>query len=51
MKNVILVLLQRLGLVRENMIYYIGGADVLPAPLKGEQEQAALELLAQGKLP
>lgn len=48
MKNVILVLLQRLGLVRENTIYYIGGADVLPAPLKGEQEQAALELLEQG---
>ena len=48
MKNVILGLLQRLGLVRENTVYYIGGADVLPAPLKGEQEQAALELLEQG---
>lgn len=29
-------------------IYYIGGSDVLPPPLKGEQEQEALELLEQG---
>ena len=29
-------------------IYYIGGADVLPPPLKGEQEQAALEGLERG---
>ena len=48
MKNVVLSLLQKLGLVRENAIYYIGGTDVLPAPLKGEQEQEALELLEQG---
>ena len=37
-----------LGLVRENSIFYIGGADVLPPPLKGHQEQAALEALEQG---
>ena len=48
MKNVVLILCQKLGLVRENTIYYIGGTDVLPAPLKGEQEQEALELLEQG---
>lgn len=29
-------------------IYYIGGSDVLPPPLKGEQEQEALERLEQG---
>ena len=29
-------------------IYYIGGSDVLPPPLKGEEEQHALELLEQG---
>ncbi len=32
---------------RENL-YYIGGADVLPPPLKGEQEQKVLEALEQG---
>ena len=29
-------------------IYYIGGCDVLPPPLKGAQEQEALEMLEQG---
>ncbi len=29
-------------------IYYIGGSDVLPPPLKGTQEQEALEKLEQG---
>ncbi len=29
-------------------IYYIGGADVLPPPLKGEDEQSALEGLENG---
>lgn len=29
-------------------IYYIGGSDVLPPPLKGEEEQQALEALEQG---
>jgi len=29
-------------------LYYIGGADVLPPPLKGEQEQKALEALDRG---
>ena len=30
-------------------IYYIGGADVLPPPLKGTQEQQALEALDRGE--
>ena len=29
-------------------IYYIGGSDVLPPPLKGEQEQDALRRLEEG---
>ena len=29
-------------------IYYIGGSDVLPPPLRGQQEQEALTLLEQG---
>ena len=41
-------LLQALGLIREQEIYYIGGSDTLPPPLKGVQEQEALEALEQG---
>ena len=29
-------------------IFYIGGSEVLPPPLKGQEEQAALEALEQG---
>lgn len=29
-------------------VYYIGGSDVLPAPLKGEEEQKALHALESG---
>lgn len=41
-------LLHRLGLIRDNTIYYIGGADILPPPMKGAQEQDALLRLEQG---
>ena len=47
MKNLYLLLL-KLGLLRPRQLHYIGGADVLPPPLKGEQEQLALEALEQG---
>ena len=40
--------LVRLGLVSTGGVHYIGGTDVLPPPLKGEEEQDALELLEQG---
>ncbi len=40
--------LEKLGLVQTESIFYIGGADVLPPPLKGADEQAALEALEQG---
>jgi len=37
-----------LGLLRADGIYYIGGSDVLPPPLKGREEQEALEKLEEG---
>jgi RNA polymerase sporulation-specific sigma factor len=41
-------ILVRLGFLQARGIYYIGGSDVLPPPLKGEQEQQALEALELG---
>ena len=41
-------LLQKLGLVQGQNLYYIGGPDVLPPPLKGDEEQKALAQLEQG---
>lgn len=43
-----LELLKKLGFSRDQGIFYIGGSDVLPPPLKGEQEQDALQRLEQG---
>lgn len=40
--------LEWIGLLPPKSIYYIGGSDILPAPLKGQEEQDALELLEQG---
>ena len=34
--------------VHSEGIFYIGGTDILPAPLKGQEEQLALEALEQG---
>ncbi len=34
-----------LGSHRREGIFYIGGSDVLPAPLKGKEEQEALQAL------
>ena len=44
----ILKWLKMLGLLRSSGIYYIGGSDVLPPPLKGAEEQAALEAMERG---
>ena len=41
-------LLRMLGLVPGDGIFYIGGSDILPPPLKGAQEQEALEALERG---
>ena len=38
----------KLGILRWEEIYYIGGTDVLPPPLKGAEEQAALAELEAG---
>ena len=46
---VIMKILLKLGVCRDNHIYYIGGADVLPPPLKGEREQEVLEALEAGE--
>ena len=49
MKERLLKLLERLGLAKINAIYYIGGADVLPPPLRGKEEWDALEALGAGQ--
>ena len=41
-------LLTKMGWVDSKSVFYIGGSDVLPAPLKGRDEQAALEALERG---
>ena len=43
--------LRRLGLLREDGIYYIGGSDSLPAPLTREEEAELLSNLPHGGLP
>ena len=44
----LLDILRKLGLIRENGIFYIGGSDVLPPPLKGAEELLTLQALEQG---
>ena len=41
--------LQWLGLMPGQEVFYIGGSDILPPPLKGEEEQLALAALEQGE--
>ena len=48
MMNKLLVFLAKIGLLQNKSVYYIGGADVLPPPLKGQEEQMALMALEQG---
>ena len=40
--------LTKIGILHQGTIYYIGGSDILPAPLKGDDEQQALAELEQG---
>ena len=42
------LVLQKLGLIQPGKIMYIGGSDVLPAPLRPEDEHRAIEALAAG---
>ena len=48
MKGKIMDFLIWIGLIPKQEIFYIGGSDILPAPLKGQEEQDALELLERG---
>ncbi len=48
MKELWLALLNGLGFGNPGGIFYIGGSDVLPPPLKGQQEADALMALEQG---
>lgn len=42
-------LLKRMGWIQTSGVFYIGGSDILPAPLKGEEERSALEALERGE--
>lgn len=48
MKEKLFQLLEKLGFFGQNTLYYIGGADILPPPLKGSDEQSALLRLEEG---
>ena len=48
MKRKLLALLWNLLVGNRSGVFYIGGTDVLPPPLKGTEEQKALEELEQG---
>lgn len=48
MTEKLLAFLRKIGLIEENVVYYIGGADVLPPPLKGQEEQDTLIALEEG---
>ena len=48
MKSKLFGFLAKLWFCGRDNVYYIGGADVLPPPLKGAQEQDALLALEQG---
>lgn len=47
MKQFLLKILKSIGILDAG-VYYICGSDVLPPPLKGQDEQAALEALENG---
>jgi len=46
--NKVLWLLGKVGIYPQRAIFYIGGSDILPAPLKGQEETDALEALETG---
>ena len=48
MKEMFLAWLRKLFGRQDDLLYYIGGTDVLPPPLKGKEEQDALIALEQG---
>ena len=44
----LIAFLVKIGFLPRESVHYIGGSDVLPAPLKAEAEQQALEQLEEG---
>ena len=48
MSGMLKAFLIRIGFLQEDTVYYIGGNDILPPPLKGKDEQDALEALEKG---
>lgn len=48
MMEKLLHFLVKIGWIRQEGVFYIGGSDVLPAPLKGAEEQFALEAMERG---
>lgn len=48
MKGKMLDLLTWIGVVKRQGVFYVGGSDVLPPPLKGQEEQDMLHKLEQG---
>lgn len=49
MMDKLLGFLIRNGLIPQRGLYYIGGSDVMPPPLKGQDELSALEALERGE--
>ncbi len=49
MMEKLMAFLVTIGFLPRGSVHYIGGSDVLPAPLKGADEQMALEALEQGE--
>ena len=49
MMRTLLAFLEKVGLIQEHSVFYIGGSDILPPPLKGIEEQSALESLERGE--
>ncbi len=49
MKGRLAEFLLRIGFLSREELYYIGGSDVLPPPLKGQEEQQVLQALEQGQ--
>ena len=47
MMNQLMVFLMRIGLVRDASVFYIGGSDILPAPLKENLHRGHLAFAAQ----
>lgn len=48
MKGKLTQFLEWIGLLPKESIFYIGGSDILPPPLKGQEEQDALTALENG---